>query len=109
ARPIKAYAGGISLGFQDTGPLVEEARALVAQGYRALKLRFGDTVQRDIMRLAAIRKAFGAEIDIMADANTGYQVDDVRRVMPALVEHDVLWLEEPFAPHDHRSYATAAG
>ena len=51
-----------------------EAQALVAQGYKALKLRFGDTVQRDIVRLAAIRKAFGAEIDIMADANTGYQV-----------------------------------
>ena len=108
-KPIKAYAGGISLGFQPPDELVDEARALVAQGYRALKLRFGDSVKRDIERLAAMRKAFGSEIDIMVDANIGYQVEDVRRVMPALVEHDVLWLEEPFAPHDYRSYEVAAG
>ena len=108
-KPIKAYAGGISLGFQPPDELVDEARALVAQGYRALKLRFGDSVKRDIERLAAIRKAFGSEIDIMVDANIGYQVEDVRRVMPALAEHDVLWLEEPFAPHDYRSYEVAAG
>ena len=108
-KPIKAYAGGISLGFQPPAELVDEARTLVGQGYRALKLRFGDSVKRDIERLAAIRRAFGADIEIMVDANIGYQVEDVRRVMPALVEYDVLWLEEPFPPHDYRSYEVAAG
>ena len=109
ARPIRAYAGGISLGFQPPAELVDEARALVAQGYRALKLRFGDSVRRDIERLAAVRKALGSDIEIMVDANTGYQVEDVRRVMPALLEHDVLWLEEPFPPQEHRNYEIAAG
>lgn len=107
-KPIPAYAGGISLGFQDPKQLVEEAAALVAQGYRALKLRFGDTVQRDIERLSAIRKAFGDDITIMVDANTGYSVADVRAVMPAMEEHNVVWLEEPFAPQEWRSYRDAA-
>ena len=109
AKPIRAYAGGISLGYQAPEKLVEEAQALVAQGYRALKLRFGDTAERDILRLAAVRKAFGAKIGIMVDANTSYSLDDVRRVAPALEAHDALWLEEPFPPHDHRSYRAAAG
>ena len=109
AKPIPAYAGGISLGYQEPAKLVEEAQALVEQGYRALKLRFGDTPARDLARLVAVRKAFGAKIGIMVDANTSYSVDDVRRVMPALEEHDVLWLEEPFPPHDHRSYRVASG
>lgn len=109
SKAIPAYAGGISLGFQPPAELVDEARLLVEQGYRTVKLRFGDTVARDIERLAAVRAAFGSDIGIMVDANTGYSVEDVRRVMPALVEHDVLWIEEPFPPQDYRSYELANG
>ncbi len=108
ARPVPAYAGGISLGFQPPAELVEEAHALREHGYRAVKLRFGDSPARDIERLTAMRKAFGDSLGIMVDANTSYAVSDVRAVMPALQEHRVLWLEEPFAPHDYRSYRTAA-
>jgi L-alanine-DL-glutamate epimerase-like enolase superfamily enzyme len=108
SRPIKAYAGGISLGYQPPGKLVEEAQALAAQGYRAVKLRFGDTARRDVERLAAVREAFGDRLQIMVDANTGYSLDDVRYAMPALAEHGALWLEEPFPPHDHRRYRDAA-
>jgi L-alanine-DL-glutamate epimerase-like enolase superfamily enzyme len=44
---------------------------------------------------------------LLTDANTGYSVDDVRRVMPAMDELGISWLEEPFPAHDHRSYALA--
>lgn len=108
ARPVPAYAGGISLGFQPSGELVEEALALKEQGYRAIKLRFGDGATRDIERLVAVHKALGDSMSIMVDANTSYTIADVRAVMPAMSEHGVLWLEEPFAPHDYRSYRTAA-
>lgn len=109
SRPVKAYAGGISLGYQEPAALAEEARGYVAQGYRAVKLRVGDTPARDIARVAAVRKALGPDIDILVDANTGYSLDDVRRVMPAFEECAVGWLEEPFPPHDHRAYAEAKG
>lgn len=108
-RATKAYAGGISLGFQPPPELVDEARALCERGYRALKLRFGDSPQRDIERLVAIREALGDEVVIMVDANTGYGVADVRAVMPVLDELNVMWLEEPFPPHDYRNYRQAAG
>jgi D-galactarolactone cycloisomerase len=108
AKPIKAYAGGIALGWQDPASLAEEAQRYVAQGYRALKLRMGDTPVRDIARLRAVRKAVGDEIDILTDANTAYTLDDVRRVMPAFEECAVGWLEEPFPPQDRRAYAVAA-
>ena len=107
SKPIPAYAGGISLGFQEPEALAEEARALCAQGYRALKLRFGDSVERDIPRLVAVREALGPGVRIMVDANSAYTVDDVRRVMPALDAFDVSWLEEPFPAHDYRSYREA--
>ncbi|MEK6211690.1 MAG: mandelate racemase/muconate lactonizing enzyme family protein [Pseudomonadota bacterium] len=108
ARPIPAYAGGVSLGYQEPKALVEEARPHVQAGYKAVKLRIGDTVARDVERIAAVRAAFGDELAILTDANTGYDVADVRAVMPALDEHDVGWLEEPFPAHDYLSYREAA-
>ena len=108
SRAVPAYAGGISLGWQDPASLADEARAHVASGYRAVKLRVGDSPRRDIARVEAVRAALGEEIDILVDANTGYTVDDVRRVMPAFEEAAVGWLEEPFPPHDAYSYGEAA-
>jgi D-galactarolactone cycloisomerase len=108
SRPVPAYAGGVSLGYQEPASLVEEARALVEQGYRALKLRVGDSPARDLARVAAVRKAFGSDLVILTDANTGYSMADVRQAMPGLETHGVSWLEEPFPAHDHRSYAMAA-
>ncbi|HEY2756511.1 MAG TPA: mandelate racemase/muconate lactonizing enzyme family protein [Pseudolabrys sp.] len=108
SRPIKAYAGGISLGWQEPASLVEEAAGYVAQGYRALKLRVGDNPRNDIARATAVRKKLGEAIEILVDANTGYSLDDVRRVMPAYEELQIGWLEEPFPPHDYRSYKVAA-
>ncbi|RPH63980.1 MAG: mandelate racemase/muconate lactonizing enzyme family protein [Burkholderiales bacterium] len=109
ARPIPAYAGGISLGFQPAAQLVEEARGLVARGYRALKLRVGDTWRADVERVEAVRMSLGDAIELLVDANTNYTVDDVRQAMPAFDELRVGWLEEPFPPHDARSYRMAAG
>ena len=108
AKPIKAYAGGIALGWQEPALLAEEALHHVANGYRALKLRVGDTAIKDIARVRAVRKAVGDEIDILVDANTNYTLDDVRKVMPAYEEAAVGWLEEPFPPQDRRAYAAAA-
>ena len=48
ARPLRAYAGGISLGFQPPDALAREAEQLVGQGYRALKLRLGDGPAQDL-------------------------------------------------------------
>src|SRR5258705_9282188 len=106
-RAIPAYAGGVSLGYQEPSLLVEEAKKSIDQGYKAIKLRVGDSVQRDIQRMRAVRKAFGDELTILTDANIGYQLDDVRRVMPAMDELGIGWLEEPFPAHDHRSYREA--
>lgn len=108
AKPVPAYAGGISLGWQAPEALAEEAATYVAQGYRALKLRVGDSPARDLARARAVRAALGPDVDILVDANTSYSVEDVRRTMPGYEELAIGWLEEPFPPHDIRSYKEAA-
>ena len=105
-RKIKAYAGGIALGWQDPNSLADEALGHIANGYRALKLRVGDTAEKDIARVIAVRKTVGSEIDILVDANTNY-LQDIRKVMPAFDEAGVSWLEEPFPPQDRKAYGLA--
>jgi D-galactarolactone cycloisomerase len=106
-KPIPAYAGGVALGYQEPAALVEEARPLIEKGYKAVKLRIGDNVKRDIERVAAVRKAYGDDLVILTDANCGYTVTDARAAMPGLDAYNVGWLEEPFPAHDHRSYQLA--
>ncbi|MPY92376.1 MAG: mandelate racemase/muconate lactonizing enzyme family protein [Acidimicrobiia bacterium] len=107
-RRVPAYAGGVSLGFQPPAELVGEAAPLVEAGYRAVKLRLGDNPADDVARVAAVREAFGDELVVLTDANTGYSLADARRVMPALAALGVGWLEEPFPSHAHADYARAA-
>jgi L-alanine-DL-glutamate epimerase-like enolase superfamily enzyme len=107
-KPVPAYAGGVSLGYQEPAKLVEEARKSIDAGYKAVKLRVGDSPQRDLERIRAVRKAFGDNLAILTDANTGYTVADARAAMPAMDELRVGWLEEPFPAHDYRSYRMAA-
>ena len=106
-RKIKAYAGGIALGWQEPSSLANEALQHIASGYKALKLRVGDTAERDIARVQAVRKAVGSDIDILVDANTNYTLQDVRKVMLPFDEAGVNWLEEPFPPQDRKAYRSA--
>lgn len=108
-RPVPAYAGGISLGYQAPASLIDEAQPMIEAGYKAVKLRIGDTVRDDTARMEAVRNAFGDGLAILTDANTGYTISDVRRVMPAMDALDIGWLEEPFPAHDHRTYREARG
>lgn len=109
AKAVPAYAGGVSLGFQDPAALVDEALPHIEAGYRAIKLRVGDSPARDLQRVKAVRQAVGDEVSILVDANTGYDLNDARQAMPGFDALGVAWLEEPFAPHDHRSYRLARG
>ena len=108
SKPVPAYAGGVSLGYQQASALVAEAQPLVEAGYKAIKLRVGDTPARDLARVQAVRKALGDDIELLVDANTGYTVADARIAMPGYDECGVGWLEEPFPAHDYRSYNLAS-
>lgn len=109
ARPVQAYAGGVALGYQPPAQLIDEAAPHVEAGYRAVKLRVGDTVKDDVARMEAVRDAFGHDLTILTDANIGYSIDQVRQVMPEMDRLNIGWLEEPFPAHDHHAYSQARG
>jgi L-alanine-DL-glutamate epimerase-like enolase superfamily enzyme len=103
-RDLPAYAGGVALGFQPPEALVDEARGMVESGYRALKLRIGEGVRADVARIAAIREAFGTDIEVFVDANAQYSMAQAVQIAPELERHGIGWFEEPFTPYAFRSY-----
>lgn len=94
----------------------ETARALRDLGYPALKLRFHAADPRDdIAVVAAVREAVGGDMEILVDANQGWQMPwdasapwDFKTalwVADALADLGVYWLEEPLQRHDYRGLA----
>lgn len=108
SKPIPAYAGGGgALGFRTPEETADEVGTFVDKGFKAVKLRLGQTNKQDIARISAVRDRF-PDLAILTDANTAYTLDDCRRVMPAMQELDVYWLEEPFPATNTKAYEVAA-
>jgi len=102
---VKAYAGNIDLNFPLEELLAGATRSLEA-GFRAVKMRLGrPTIAEDIARVAAMREHLGPEIELMADANEAWRVDQALRAAQRLREFDLVWLEEPIRPDDFAGYA----
>jgi len=115
-RSIPVYAS--RLYSQPLDQLAAEAEGYKQQGYQAMKLRFGwgpldgaAGMQRNVELVRTVRETVGHEIDVMADAYMGWNLDYARRMLPLLEPFNLRWLEEPVIPDDIGGYAAlkAAG
>ena len=100
-RPIPAY-NSKGLGIMPLERLVAEARELVDEGFRAVKLRLGRREAReDLEALRAVKKAIGGEITLMVDFNQALSVAEaIRRGRQIDDEGGVYWIEEPIRADD---------
>ena len=73
-------------------PAVVAERAARAARFPALKIKLGGPA--DLETLAAVRAVYGGPIRV--DANTGWSLEDGKRLLPELVRHGVELIEQPF-------------
>lgn len=101
---VKAYAGNIDLNFP-LEKLLEGASNSLAGGHRSVKMRLGrPNLRDDVYRVAAMRDHLGTEVELMADANEAWRVDQAVRALNELEPFDLIWLEEPITPDDFAGY-----
>ena len=120
ARPVATLLGGSAqriAAYASLGELrppdqrADDAHALVAAGFRAVKVRIArDRIDEGIAVVAAMRDAVGDALEIMVDLNQWWRMagdiapglgpQAARRVIDRLAEHGVLWVEEPLAGDD---------
>jgi O-succinylbenzoate synthase len=101
-----AVPTGISLGLQATpAALVERAQAAVAAGYQKVKLKIEPG--RDVAFVEAVRHAVGPAIELMADANAAYTLEDPAHhaALKALDAFDLLMLEQPLGADELLGHA----
>ena len=97
---------------QPLDELAAETQKYKDEGYRFMKMRFGwgpadgpSGMQHNIALLRTIRDVVGDDVDVMADAYMGWDLDYTRRMLPLLEPFHLRWLEEPVIPDDMHGYA----
>lgn len=82
----------------------EVARSLIERGYSALKV---SGLKHTVRRVATLREAVGAEVDLMVDLHGPPWLTpaDAAQFARALQPYDLLFLEDPIAPENLDGYA----
>jgi D-galactarolactone cycloisomerase len=81
-----------------------ESRRIVEAGYKAVKMKIGLGMAKDIRLVKAVREAIGPDILLMVDANHAYTAREAIPLGRELEHLNVFWFEEPVAPEDHQGY-----
>jgi L-rhamnonate dehydratase len=107
---IEVYASRLYSQPLDT--LYAEAKSYAEQGFKSVKIRFGwgpkdglEGLHRNVDLVRTTREAVGDNVDIMADAYMGWNVEYAKRMLRMLTPFNMRWVEEPVISDDLNSYA----
>ncbi len=91
-------ATGISIGIQSNpAALAERARAAFDRGYRKIKVKIEPGADVDYVR--AVREELGADVHMMADANSAYTLADADH-LAQLDAFNLIMIEQPLSRDD---------
>jgi L-fuconate dehydratase len=96
------------LGYDD-GKIRALARAAVADGWNAIKMKVGGNLADDVSRAGVLREILGPDRLLMTDANQVWEVDQAIAWMAELRSVDPYWIEEPVSPDDILGHARVRG
>ncbi|WP_274423209.1 enolase C-terminal domain-like protein [Chelativorans sp. YIM 93263] len=108
---IRAY---LSSGYamEDLDRLGEIARTHLADGYTAMKMRFGygpvdgrAGMRKNVELVKTLRDAIGDDVDLMGDAYMGWNRQYAIEMIRMLEDYNLAWVEEPLMPDDIDGYA----
>jgi mandelate racemase len=107
-RPIPAYNSS-GLGLMPVEKLAAEADALLAGGFRAVKLRLGyATLDEDLAAVRAVKARIPADVSLLVDYNQALDLAEAQVRGRALDEEGIGWLEEPIRHDDYPGCARLA-
>ncbi|MEV0612007.1 mandelate racemase/muconate lactonizing enzyme family protein [Nonomuraea sp. NPDC050404] len=99
-----AYASAFYYGGDWQDDLEAEARSLLDQGYRHVKMKVGADLRADIERVHRVRAALGPGVLLAADANRGYTTAEARLFARETEAASLWFFEEPVIPEDLAGY-----
>lgn len=91
--------GGM-VGIDTAANMAKKALSLTDRGASTIKLKIGESVDRDVDRIRAVREAVGREVGIRIDANSHYEAAEALRLVKKIERYRILHLEAPVDKHD---------
>jgi len=101
-REVSAYASGLDFHLADDEFERLFAQA-AAQGFKAFKIKVGHPeIERDLNRLAILKKVVGPKALVMVDANEAWTPKEAIRNLTLMQRagHDIYWIEDPILRDD---------
>jgi L-alanine-DL-glutamate epimerase-like enolase superfamily enzyme len=93
------------LGIGDRDTVLAEARRVVDQGVRVLKVKVGRDWAEDLARIGELQTELGPDVDLYADANECLDADAAPGILSRLAERGLLYCEEPLPVEQIRARA----
>ncbi len=107
-RPVPAYNSN-GLGLDAPEKVADEAVALLAEGFHAVKLRLGrKSAAEDLRAARAVRAKIPSDALLMTDFNQALSVAEALAQGRALEGEGVYWIEEPVRHDDYTGAARIA-
>jgi mandelate racemase len=107
-KPVRAY-NSKGLGIMPVAKLIDEAQALLDEGFNAIKMRLGRaSAHDDLAAVRAVRKAVGDSVEVMSDFNQALSVHEAIRRGHMLDGEGLVWIEEPVRQDDYVGCAKVA-
>ncbi len=105
AERVPAYGSGGWLSYSND-ELIAEATGYVKRGFTAVKLKVGAREPgRDLERIAKVREAVGPHVQVMIDANQGFDYPAALELAKRAQPYGIHWFEEPLPHTDFDGYA----
>ncbi len=83
----------VSIGAPDK--MAADAKKIQENGFGVIKVKLGESKEKDIERIRLIRKAIGQSIPIRIDANQGWDTEEAIEILNALEPFTIQFCEEP--------------
>src|SRR6185295_987026 len=71
-RVHRSFPTSVTIGIQAPREAIALAEELVGAGFRILKLKTGESLDRDVEIVTRLAERFGSSVRLRCDANTGY-------------------------------------
>lgn len=107
--PVYKFLGGeknkiletdMTVSMGDPQKMKADAIKFKEQGFPAIKVKLGESLEKDVARIKAIREGIGNEHPLRIDANQGWHTaDKAIEVLQALNMYSIEHCEEPIARH----------
>lgn len=93
------------MGLYDPREMAERTKVIVEEGYTALKLKVGTTLQEDVERVQRVREAVGPEVIITIDFNQACTPKEAIERLSKMEPYQVTLVEQPVRRDDFKGLA----